>query len=111
MDNPGWSNKKEQGVEVYGIGTEPFWSVSIGREPGIIFTQIDQQPIFFPYNAAEKKGDTLVYNSVSGTDSLLVRIDPAFCSDGMSDFLYAYTLSVRFRGQQYQGCGSVFLKP
>lgn len=111
MDNPGWSNKKDQGVEVYGIGTEPFWSVSIGQEPGIIFTQIDQQPIFFPYTAAEQKGDTLVYNTISGTDSLLVRIDPAFCSDGMSDFLYAYTLSVRFKGQQYRGCGSVFIKP
>ena len=35
----------------------------------------------------------------------LLRLSPGFCSDGMTDSLYAWNATVRWGGQELKGCG------
>lgn len=83
------------------LGTEPFWSVAIGRgqmrfetpDGGRNFAVQTPQPMM---NA---NGYTL------RTRRLTVEVTRAPCSDGMSDRRYSDTVAVIADGRAFRGCG------
>lgn len=104
-NNKAWQEKKREGAIVYGIGTEPFWSVEVNKDDSITLSMPDwTQPLRTKLTATTKEAKSTVYTAES--DSLQVTVSPYFCSDGMSDFTYSHQIIVRYKGQLYKGCGA-----
>ena len=105
--NPAFQAMKKAGAVLYGIGTEPFWSVEVKRQDSLVVSMPDwTQPLRVRYTGLvkEKKGTT--YSAPA--DSVQVTILPFFCNDGMSDFIYTHKLILQYKGQTFNGCGFVF---
>jgi uncharacterized membrane protein len=111
-DNEAWTRRQMLGIDFYGLGNEPFWNIEIDHDKFIRLQLADRkQPIVFPPVMPASHADSVVYQAApsgKNKDSLSVLITKRFCSDGMSDYLYAYRVYVRYGKQQFQGCG-VFL--
>ena len=102
--NPVWQTKKNEGAKLYGIGTEPFWSVEVSKEDSIILSMPDwPQPLRTKLTGASKEAAGLVFTAAD--DSLTVNVLPYFCNDGMSDFVYTNKITVAYKGKTYKGCG------
>lgn len=102
--NPVWQTKKGEGAVLYGIGTEPFWSLEVSKEDSVTLSMPDwPQPLRTKLTAVTKEANAWVYTAAS--DSLTVTVLPYFCNDGMSDFIYSNKIAVRCKGQVYNGCG------
>lgn len=106
--NKAWIGKKNQGIEFYGIGTEPFWSIEIDEEKNVSFQMADlPKPIVLGYASPSSNKDSITYNlKTSDNSAMQVIIYNQFCSDGMSDRLYEQTVHVRFKGTEFKGCGA-----
>lgn len=105
--NQVWQTKKKQGIALYGVGTEPFWSVEVDDSDSLVVNMPDwTSPLRSKITAADRSQDSVTYTA-SG-DSLQLVVYPRFCSDGMSDFLYTQKLKLVYKGQTYKGCGEVF---
>ena len=49
--------------------------------------------------------DSLVYSISTDAGNLLkVSVAPGFCTDGLSDHIYEYRMTVTYKGQSYKGC-------
>ena len=105
-DNDVWHAKGAAGLEFYGVGNEPFWNVEVDEQKSIRFHLAEwAAPQQFKAVAPQVMGDSTLY--VTKNDSVLLRviIYNTFCSDGMSDFVYAQSVKVLYNGQTYRGCG------
>lgn len=108
-DNAVWQTKRKEGQQLYGVGTEPFWSVEITKNDSIIVNMPDwKAPLRVKITEASATDDSAVFRA--GSDSVRLVVHSYFCSDGMSDFLYTKRLELVYRGQTYRGCGE-FLRP
>jgi uncharacterized membrane protein len=84
----------------HALGTEPFWSVSI--ENGRISFESMNGPNF----SADAPAPQPIYNGrVYAADRLILNLTHAQCSDGMSDSIYADTVTVTVDGVTHRGCG------
>ena len=105
--NKVWMDKKKQGAVLFAIGTEPFWSVEINKRDSIVLSMPDwTEPLRVKAANISRENNKVSY--AASTDSLLVTVQPYFCSDGMSDFVYTRKVTVRHKGTTYQGCGIAF---
>lgn len=105
--NSVWKQKQTNGASLYGVGTEPFWSIEITREDSIIFSRPDwSKPLAFTVSSRNQTPDSTVF--ISASDSFKVVVYPYLCNDGMSDFIYTNRLSIQYRGQKLRGCGELF---
>ncbi len=98
----------ENGAFYRALGTEPFWSVTIGG--GRMVYEAPGQPridVAAPAPRATPNGRR--YESAAFT----VDISPGPCSDGMSDRTYPDTVRVAFAGAEppLAGCGGAPLAP
>ena len=106
QDNEVWRNKKEAGIEFFGVGNEPFWNIEIDEQKAIAFHLADwSQPVLFKPTKPIALPDSLVYQTANDSARLSVVIYNRFCSDGMSDNIYPQKLKVMYNGQTYNGCG------
>ncbi len=87
------------------LGTEPFWSVAIGRGQMRFETPDGRRNFAVPAPPAviNANGYTL------RTRRLTVEVTRAPCSDGMSDRRYADTVAVIADGRAYRGCGGAVM--
>lgn len=107
-NNPGWKEKKDAGIDFVGLGNEPFWSLDIAKNGQVSFNTPDMKaPAKFPYTDATKNGTAMEYNLKDGSNRLDLTITPRYCSDGMSDFVYEYSVSLKYNGKKYTGCGAM----
>ena len=86
------------------LGTEPFWSVAIGR---------GQMRFETPNNRSFAVPTPAVRNNANGytfrTRRLTVEVTRMPCSDGMSDRRYADTVAVIADGRAFRGCGGAVM--
>lgn len=82
------------------VGTEPFWGLTI-KGSQLSLDRLEGPDVVAPRTAPVMEGQSAVWTS--GT--LIVRLTPGACSDGMSDRSYAYTATVRVDGETLNGCG------
>lgn len=88
------------------LGTEPFWSVTI--ESGRLTYESPNRPNF----SAPAPTPTTAYNGRSYVvDRLVLNAIHAQCSDGMSDNIYADTVTVVVDGVIARGCGGGTVAP
>ena len=85
-----------------GIGTEPFWSVTID-DRNITFDLSGEQPIVQP----RPRPIIGVAGEIYRTPRIDVNIVHAQCSDGMSDRVYPDKLQVTVDGKRFDGCGGL----
>lgn len=101
-----WQDKWKSGVDFFGIGTEPFWSISIQNKKQVILKFAGrEQPIIVEAPTPSDFSDSLVYEYKGKGNQLRVTIYPRFCNDGMSDFLYEQSVHVMYNGLLLKGCG------
>jgi uncharacterized membrane protein len=106
-NNAVWMAKAKEGAILFGVGTEPFWSVEVKTRDSAILSMPDwPQPLRVRLSAINKTADSTVYSAAN--DSLRIAIYPYFCNDGMSDFSYTNKVTVQYKGYIYKGCGVVF---
>ena len=105
--NPVWQDMKKGGAVLYGVGTEPFWSVEVKKQDSIILSMPEwTAPLRVKFSSAKKENKNTIYTAE--TDSLQVTVSPYFCSDGMSDFIYSNKITIIYKGRTFEGCGVVF---
>lgn len=82
------------------IGAEPFWGVDIKADQ-LTLSRPDAANLVAPRPSPVMDGPSAVWRS--GT--LIVRLTPGDCSDGMSDRRYRYTAMVEVGEVRLSGCG------
>lgn len=108
-ENRAWQKRKLEGIDFYGIGNEPFWNIEIDNEEMIRFRLADwKEPVQIPAGSPVITETRISYSLSTEPKSFEITILPEFCSDGMSDYLYEYTIKVNYQGKLYKGCG-IFL--
>lgn len=89
-------------------GTEPFWSLKIGR-PYSIFRSAEGDSMAFafqePAHAAARPPEWLRLYPLGKESWVLLRKGNSPCSDGMSGRKYAYTASLWLNDRLLDGCG------
>jgi hypothetical protein len=109
LDREIWQQKKAQGLILYGVGNEPFWSLELNSNDTISFRLADwEQPIKMLRNDTKNARDTTIYLAHNDSAQIKLMILPYFCSDGMSDFTYQNKILVKYNNQTYSGCGVVY---
>lgn len=109
LQNEVWRNKEKEGIEFFGIGNEPFWSVEIDEQKSIQFKLADwAKPVSFKAVQPVKDADSTMYKMGKDTAALQVTILNQFCSDGMSDNIYNNRVKVIYKGKEYNGCGITY---
>jgi uncharacterized membrane protein len=105
-ENPAWKQKKSEGIDIIGIGSDPFWNVEIDNEKLILFKlAAAEKPVIVPIEKPTVTRDSVVYSVVTdGGTPLKISISPRFCNDGIGDHLYEYRMNVWYKGIQYKGC-------
>ncbi len=105
-DKKNWKEKSDAGIDFIGMGNEPFWGLEIDKGNKISFNNPDmKEPFNSTYIAPISSNGNQEYHIESGTAKLDIIITPQFCSDGMSDFVYDYSISIDYNGKKYSGCG------
>ncbi|MES2883041.1 MAG: hypothetical protein V4676_12900 [Bacteroidota bacterium] len=109
MDTKAWQQKLAEKVAVYGIGTEPFWSIEHRVGDTLSFLLADKgAPINLKLFNRTIVADSTIY--LAGNDSMQLKmvVLPFFCSDGMSDHVYQNKILVQFNNQKFTGCGVAY---
>ncbi len=109
MNTKTWQEKLNENVTVFGIGTEPFWSIEHRDGDTLSFLLADKGvPVNLKLASRLTIKDSTIY--VAGNDSMQLKmvVLPFFCSDGMSDNVYQNRILVQFNNQKYSGCGVAF---
>lgn len=105
--NKPWQTKRKEGALLYGVGTEPFWSVEVNKDDSLVLNMPDlSSSLQVKIGEIATAKDSIIYTA--DNDSLHVIVYPFFCNDGMSDFVYTKKIKLTYRGQTYHGCGEVF---
>lgn len=86
------------------LGTEPFWAVHVGPDRLRYMTPEDQQGQSVPYTREQTAIDEVVLTARVGGKDLVLKGRMAECSDGMSDVVYPYAVTLSLGGQQEEGC-------
>ncbi len=105
-ENASWKKRRSEGVEILGTGGDPYWSVEIDKDKFILFkAPTIQRPVIVPIEKPLPTRDSVVYAiNTDGGQLLKVSIAPGFCTDGLSDHIYEYRMTVGYKGQTYKGC-------
>jgi uncharacterized membrane protein len=108
-ENLSWRKKKSEGVDIIGTGSEPYWSVEIDNEKFILFKPgSSARPVIVPIEKPVVTKDSTLYSTVTdGGAPLKISVSSRFCTDGVSDHIYQYKMTVWYKGQIYKGCGVV----
>jgi uncharacterized membrane protein len=108
-DNVSWRKKKSEGVDIVGNGNEPYWNVEIDNEKFILFKAANfDKTVIVPIERPLVGKDSTVYSATTEAGNVLkISISPKFCTDGVSDHIYEYKMTVWFKGQMYKGCAVI----
>jgi uncharacterized membrane protein len=106
LENKAWQNKPAEGLRIFGIGNEPFWSVGLTSTDSLQFLLADKgQPVNVPVREQLRKGDSLIYEGQNDSAVIRLVLLRRFCQDGMSDHVYPEQVTLQINGQVYKGCG------
>jgi uncharacterized membrane protein len=86
-----------------GIGTEPFWDIGVDGGWFRFTSAGDEKPRAARVTRREASG-TLRFAGMLGEWRMRAVIRRARCSDGMSERVYPYTLTLTLDGRTLSGC-------
>ena len=96
--------KKARGVNIIGVGTEPFWAIDIGKDSIKLQVSNNDLEILFPLASTKPNGNNYTISSEKDGKKIDISVRNEFCSDGMSDTWYEYSIQVNYDGVLYRGC-------
>jgi uncharacterized membrane protein len=108
-ENLSWKKRSTEGIDIIGNVSDPFWTIEIDNQKLILLKlAADQKPIIVPIEDPIITKDSITY-SVSTESGSVVKVSIAskFCSDGISDHLYQYKMTVWYKGIMYKGCAMI----
>ncbi|MGN6163751.1 MAG: copper resistance protein NlpE N-terminal domain-containing protein [Flavisolibacter sp.] len=109
LENDVWKNKKEEGVVLFGIGNEPFWSIEFNNKDTISFLLSEwTNPVKMKLTETTNASDTTIYLAQNDSSQLKLMVLPYFCNDGMSDNVYQNKVQVQYNHKTYSGCGVLY---
>jgi putative lipoprotein len=85
-------------------GNEPFWA-AVDAGDALRLERLGAEPLLAQPRSARQDGQDWVVEGQSSAGLLSLRLSPGFCSDGMTDSLYAWTATVSYGKEQIKGCG------
>src|SRR5687767_3333009 len=89
-----------------GLGTEPFWSVFVINNDKILYQPADGPDIAVPYvPPSSPDAITTKYNSSNDSITMELTIKKMNCSDGMSDNLHPFQVTLLINAIRLSGCG------
>ena len=101
-----WQNRYNDGTQLYGIGTEPFWSVEVSHADSISFLLSEwSSPVTLKASEMFHSKDSALYKGYNDSTQLSIVVYPFFCSDGMSDIVYKNRIRVQYNRKVFEGCG------
>lgn len=86
------------------LGTEPFWAVHVSDETLRFMTPEDQEGTVVPFTRAAAGDDEVALDAVLEGRKLHLVGRIAECSDGMSDRVYPYTITITLDDETLNGC-------
>lgn len=109
MSGKNWSNTCIP-WEYWCTGTEPFWNIQISKaERGLFFKNMgDETGKTFDWAPPVSTGNTTTYtvkNRAAPAETMTLVITKETCSDGMSDLVYNYSVTVSIGKEIWRGCG------
>ena len=85
-------------------GNEPFWA-AVDAGEALRLERPGAEPLVAQPRTAREDGSDWVVEGATPGGKLSLRLSPGFCSDGMSDTLYAWSATVDGPNLQLKGCG------
>jgi uncharacterized membrane protein/heat shock protein HslJ len=94
------------GIAFRASGNEPFWNVNIS-ENGIVFSQLGQPKIAFPYAPPDISDTKRVYRSSTKEGPphrIKIALHEKRCIDSMSGEHFSFAAQASLDGRKYAGC-------
>lgn len=90
----------------YGLGTEPFWSFYIIDQSKVVFHLADGPDVVADLKRTSN-GDNIT-QGYAAADGVYIDfiITKKPCSDGMSERVHTYEVSLTVNKEKYKGCGN-----
>ncbi len=110
--NPELYQKKfVDGVDFFGRGNEPFWTLDIDLEKNFVFSMMEGWNISTPAVEGMKDHDITLYRAKSESGELIITVIRETCQDNMSGEYFPYRVRVEAKKsaedkfQTFEGCG------
>jgi uncharacterized membrane protein len=102
-----WEHAKLSGVDFRAVGNEPGWHLEISPDSIRLVSDYGERRAAFP--TPEYRTDTVlsrtVYRTVSGGDTLEVRLELGPCHDTMSGEAFETSVTLALGDRTLRGCG------
>jgi len=85
-------------------GNEPFWAAT-DAGGSLRLERPGADPLLAQRSEVREDHGDWIVEGETGAGMLSLRLAPSFCSDGMSDALYAWTATASIKDEQLKGCG------
>ena len=88
------------------LGTEPFWGIEM-TPTELVFTGVDRPEFHAPNPGARIEGEIAIIKARDPQGlALTIKLTPAKCSDGMSDWVYPLEAEVQLGPETLKGCAA-----
>ncbi|MEI7942082.1 MAG: hypothetical protein WCH76_02810 [Candidatus Riflemargulisbacteria bacterium] len=84
-------------------GNEPSWKISIDEKRGILFQESGQPEVYASYVSPKEMDNGIVFNLISGSSPMVIKIRKIDTYDNISGAYYAYSAFVSFKDKDYYG--------
>ena len=86
------------------LGTEPFWAVHVSEGRLRYMTPEDQQGQTIDYTREQTARDEFAITAMLGEQEFLLKGRIEECSDGMSDLVYPFEVTLKVGEDSFDGC-------
>jgi len=101
-------------IDIRAAGYEPDWTFRLDHEGRLSFSAGQVHSLRLtgaPAAGAVGKPGGLVYGAQSETDQFVAEVATASCTDGRSGERLTHRVTIRFKGAEYRGCGTLVEVP
>lgn len=118
-ENPDFYKRKlDEGIDFTARGNEPFWSIDIDFDKGMMFTSLtDISELNIPAAnlITELNENTIRYNYITEAGEIIVKLVKEVCIDDMSGEKFSHTVTVKAKKStdnnytEFKGCGKFLM--
>jgi uncharacterized membrane protein len=114
MEEAGAAGRAQVVIEIRAAGHEPDWTFRLDPEGRMTFAA--ERVNLLVLMSAPAAGGTgnpggLVYGTQSDADQLIAEVASGSCTDDKSGERFTHRVTIRYRGSEYRGCGTLLEVP
>ena len=84
-------------------GNEPSWKIIIDEKRGVFMQEAGQEEVYAAYSQPTKMDNGIVFNLISGSSPMIIKIRKAEANESTTGDYYAYSAFVNFKDKGYYG--------